>query len=91
MPSQVHIDRLWWELLTPARTQFDERTDLFDRADADAVGPVQGPVDRAGFRHTHFGAADQETLVSDPVATPGLLTNRFKIIPLKRSLVLLLL
>jgi hypothetical protein len=32
--------------------------DLFDRADADAVGLAQSPVDRPGLGRPHLGAAD---------------------------------
>jgi len=40
-------------------TASGQGSDLFDRADPDSVSLAQGPVDRAGFGHTHFGAPDQ--------------------------------
>jgi hypothetical protein len=41
------------------RSRFGKRPDFLDRADADAVGLAQGPVDRPGFGHAHLGAVDQ--------------------------------
>src|SRR4029077_9394987 len=59
--SVLSIDRLRWELLRlpGRRTRFGERPNLFDRADADAVGLSQGAVDSPGLGHPHLGAADQ--------------------------------
>ncbi len=59
--SVLSIDRLGWELLRlpRGRSGFGKRPDFLDRADADAVGLAQGPVDRPGLGHTHLGAVDQ--------------------------------
>ena len=49
--SVLAIDRLGRELLCLPRggNRFGERADLFNRADADAVGFAQGPVDCPGL------------------------------------------
>ena len=59
--SVLAIDRLRRELLRlpRRRNRFGKRADLLDRADADAVGLAQGPVDRPGLGHPHLGAMDQ--------------------------------
>ena len=60
--SVVPIDRLGRELLRlpgGRGSRSGKRADLLDRADADAVGLAQGPVDLPGLRHPHFGAVDQ--------------------------------
>src|SRR5438094_6402723 len=55
------VDRLWRELLRLSRglSSLREGPDFLDRADTDAVGLAQGPVDRPGLRDTHLGAVDQ--------------------------------
>ena len=40
--------------------RFGDRSDLLDRADADAVGFAQGAVDGPSLGHAHFGAMDQK-------------------------------
>jgi hypothetical protein len=47
----VAIHRLGRKLLRlpRGRSRFGKRADLLDRADADAVGLAQGPVDRPGL------------------------------------------
>ena len=59
--SVLAIDRLGRELLRlpGGRSRFGKRADFLDRADADAVGLAQGPVDRPGLGHPHLGAVDQ--------------------------------
>jgi hypothetical protein len=49
--TTVPVDRLGRELLRLPRgwSRFGKRADLLDRADADAVGLAQGPVDRPGL------------------------------------------
>jgi len=49
-------------ICVPGRKLFNrtrKRSDLLDRADADAVGLPQGSVDSSSFGDAHFGAADE--------------------------------
>src|SRR6266566_727348 len=57
----VPVSRLRRELarLAVRMCRLGKGTNLLDRADADAVGLAQGPVDRPGLRYPHFGAVDQ--------------------------------
>ena len=57
----LSIDRLRTQLLCllGGRTQFGERADFLNRADADAIGLAQCPVDRPGIGYAHLGAVDQ--------------------------------
>src|SRR3989442_11555503 len=57
----VPVGRLRRELVRLAvrMCRLGKGTNLLDRTDADAVGLAQGPVDRPGLRHPHFGAVDQ--------------------------------
>ena len=58
--SVLAIHGLWWNLFRLPRggNWFGKRADLLDRADADAIGLAQGPVDRPGLGHPHLGAVD---------------------------------
>src|SRR5690348_9200441 len=57
------VHPLWRALLViiimGARRRRGKRTDLFNRADADAIRLAQGTIDRPGFRHAHLGSVDQ--------------------------------
>src|SRR6266851_4183473 len=57
--SVFAIDLLGREFLrlSGGRSRFGKRADFLDRADADAVGLAQGPVNRPGFGHSHLGPA----------------------------------
>jgi hypothetical protein len=59
--SVLAIDWLGRKLLRLAGrwSRLGKGAELFDRADADAVGLAQGPVNRSGLGHAHLGAADQ--------------------------------
>ena len=59
--SVFPIDRPGRELLRlpGGRSGFGKRADLLDRANADAVGLAQGPIDRPSLGHPHLGAVDQ--------------------------------
>ena len=59
--SVPSIDRLGWEFLRLAggESRFGKGADFLDRADADAVGLPQGPVDRSSLGNTHLSAMDQ--------------------------------
>ena len=80
--SVLAIDQLGRELLRLPRgwNRFGKRADFLDRADSDAVGLAQGPVDRPSLSYPHFGAADQWrhirrigiTVADEALASPGL-------------------
>src|SRR6266566_2833031 len=55
------VHRLGRELLRlpRQRSRFGKRPDLLDRADPDAIGLAQGPVDCSGFGNAHLGATYQ--------------------------------
>jgi hypothetical protein len=51
----VAICLLWRKLFNGIR----KRSDLLDRAEADAVGLPKGSIDGTGLRDSHFGTADK--------------------------------
>jgi hypothetical protein len=59
--SVLAIDRLGRKLLRlpGGWSRFRKRPNLLDRADTDAIGLAQGPVDRPRLGHSHLGAVDQ--------------------------------
>jgi hypothetical protein len=66
--------------------RFDRGSQFLYRADTDAIGLAEGPVDRSGFSHPHLGAVDYGrnigrigvAVADESSAVPGLEHHRFE-------------